>query len=200
MSQPSVTKIHLKITYLKFHSNFLWANELKKTLTYHTDVIECFARCFVKCKYFANTPCYQLYPCTNLTNTLTHWGHDKIPAILQTFSHSFFFKYKLFYFDPNFAEICSQESNPRVSRHYLDKLEQLTCLHSEIPPPPHDYPYYWPVHIGSQVKTRQSQSYKFKEFAKTFNFWILKKKTCSWHTFWSCLIRCANMKWIRWVL
>ena len=34
-------------------------------------------------------------------------------------------------------------------------------------PPPYDYPYYWPVHIGSQVKTRQSQSYKFKEFAKT---------------------------------
>ena len=32
---------------------------------------------------------------------------------------------------------------------------------------PHDYPYYWPVHIESQVKTRQSQSYKFKEFSKT---------------------------------
>ena len=44
------------------------------------------------------------------------------------------------------------------------------------PPPPHDYPHYWPVHIGSQVETRQSQSYKFKEFAKTSNFLILKKK------------------------
>ena len=30
--------------------------------------------------------------------------------------------------------------------------------------------------IGSQVKTRQSQSYKFKEFAKTSNHLILKKK------------------------
>ena len=36
---------------------------------------------------------------------------------------------------------------------------------------PHDYPYYWPAHI---VKTRQSQSYKFKVFAKTSNFLILK--------------------------
>ena len=43
------------------------------------------------------------------------------------------------------------------------------------PLPPHDYPYYWPVHIGSQVKTRQSQRYKFKEFAKTSKFWILKQ-------------------------
>ena len=34
---------------------------------------------------------------------------------------------------------------------------------------------YWPVHIGSQVKTRQSQSYKIKEFTKTSNFWILKQ-------------------------
>ena len=30
-------------------------------------------------------------------------------------------------------------------------------------------------HIGSQVKRRQSQSYKFKEFAKISNFWILKE-------------------------
>ena len=29
MPQPSITKIHLKITYLKFHSNFPGANELK---------------------------------------------------------------------------------------------------------------------------------------------------------------------------
>ena len=32
--------------------------------------------------------------------------------------------------------------------------------------------------------------------------WILKKKIYTWHTFWSCLIRCANMNWIQdqWVL
>ena len=30
-----------------------------------------------------------------------------------------------------------------------------------------------------------------------FELW---HKHYTWHTFWSCLIRCANMKWIRWVL
>ena len=41
-------------------------------------------------------------------------------------------------------------------------------------------PVFWgyPSHIGSQVKARQSQSYKFKEFASTSIFLILKKK---WH-------------------
>ena len=45
------------------------------------------------------------------------------------------------------------------------------------PSVPHDYPPCWPVHIRLKVKTRQSQNYKFKEFAKTSNFWILIKKT-----------------------
>ena len=36
-------------------------------------------------------------------------------------------------------------------------------------------------HIGSQVKRRQSQSYKFKEFAKISNFWILKQTLHSPH-------------------
>ena len=48
------------------------------------------------------------------------------------------------------------------------------------PPPPHGYRYYWPVHIGSQVKTKQSQSQKFKEFVKT-NFWILIKTLHATH-------------------
>ena len=55
--------------------------------------------------------------------------------------------------------------------------------------------------IGSQVKRTQSQSYIFKEFAKITNFWILKQTLHETHlTFWSCLIRCANMKWMPWVL
>ena len=45
-------------------------------------------------------------------------------------------------------------------------------------------------HIGSQVKRRQSQCSIFKEFK-------FKNKLYTWHTFWRCLIRCANMKWIR---
>ena len=40
------------------------------------------------------------------------------------------------------------------------------------PPPPHDYPYYWPVHIGVKIT---SKNYKLKEFAKTLNFFILNK-------------------------
>ena len=36
----------------------------------------------------------------------------------------------------------------------LLKLEQLERLRSEDTPRPHDYPYYWPPHIGSQVRTR----------------------------------------------
>ena len=60
------------------------------------------------------------------------------------------------------------------------------------PPPPHDYPYYWVI-VDPQVKRRQSQSYKVKEFAKISFCNKLYKR----HTFWSCLIRCANMKWIQ---
>ena len=44
---------------------------------------------------------------------------------------------------------------------------------------------------------RQSQSYKFEKFAKIFEFW---NGHYTRHTFWSCLIRCENMKWIRRVL
>ena len=43
------------------------------------------------------------------------------------------------------------------------ELEQIECLHSEIPPPPHDYPILV-IHIRSEVKTRQS--YKFKKMPK----------------------------------
>ena len=61
-----------------------------------------------------------------------------------------------------------------ICKYIQIKLEQLERQRSENTPAAHDYPYYWPVDIGSQVKTRQSQSYKFKEFAKTLR--ILKKK------------------------
>ena len=36
-------------------------------------------------------------------------------------------------------------------------------------------------HIGTQVKRRQSQSYKFKEFAKISNFWIWKQTLHATH-------------------
>ena len=78
------------------------------------------------------------------------------------------------------------------------QIERLCSEDTPTPTPsPHDYPYYILLsHIGSQVKRRQSQSYKFKGFAKIsiFLFW---NNHYTRHTFWSCLIRYANMKWIR---
>ena len=66
------------------------------------------------------------------------------------------------------------------------------------PPPPHDYPSHWvildPKSKEGKVKvTNLKNSPKF-EFFKFWNGHYTR------HTFWSCLIRCANMKWIRWVL
>ena len=45
------------------------------------------------------------------------------------------------------------------------KLAQLERLRSEIPPAAPWLPILV-IHIRSQVKTTQSQSYKFKKFAK----------------------------------
>ena len=66
------------------------------------------------------------------------------------------------------------------------------------PPPPHDYPYYWvildPKSEEDNVKvTNLKNSPKFQ----IFKFW---NKHYMRHTFWSCLIRCVNIKWIRWEL
>ena len=66
------------------------------------------------------------------------------------------------------------------------------------PPPPHDYPYHWgildPKSKEDSVKvTNLKNSPKFQ----IFEFW---NKHYTQHTLWTCLIRCANMKWIRWVL
>ena len=49
------------------------------------------------------------------------------------------------------------------------KLEQLERLRSEIHPATPWLPILV-IHIRSQVKTRQSQSYKFKKIAKNWNF------------------------------
>ena len=58
--------------------------------------------------------------------------------------------------------------------HTKRKLEQLERLRSEDTPATPWLPTLL-SHIGSQVKIRQSQSYKFKEFAKISNCWILKQ-------------------------
>ena len=54
------------------------------------------------------------------------------------------------------------------------KLEQLERLRSEIPPAAPCLPILV-IHIRPQVKTRQSQSYKFKKIAKNSNFEILQE-------------------------
>ena len=66
------------------------------------------------------------------------------------------------------------------------------------PPPPHDYPYHWVI-LDPKSKEDKVKVTNFKNSPKfqIFEFWNGHYMR---HTFWSCLIRCANMKWIRWVL
>ena len=78
----------------------------------------------------------------------------------------------------------------------ISKLEQLERLRSEDTPHrlmiTHTIESYW---IPSQKKTKSKlQIWRIRQ---NFKFW---NKHYMRHTFWSCLIRCANMKWIRWVL
>ena len=66
------------------------------------------------------------------------------------------------------------------------------------PQPPHDYPYYWVIldPKSKEDKVKVTNLKNLPKFQK-FKFW---NKHYTRHTFWSCLIRCANMKWIRRVL
>ena len=62
------------------------------------------------------------------------------------------------------------------------------------PLPPHDYPYHWVI-LDPKSKEDKVKVTNLKKSPK-FQFW---NGHYTRHTFWSCLIRCANMKWIRWV-
>ena len=66
------------------------------------------------------------------------------------------------------------------------------------PPPPHDYPYYWvildPKSKEDKIKVINLKNLPKLQIVKIWN------KHYTRHTFWSCLIRRANMKWIRRVL
>ena len=83
---------------------------------------------------------------------------------------------------------CLRDSSHR------NKLEQLERLNSEDNPAASWLPILL-SHTGSQVKRRQSQSYKFKEFAKTSNFWILKQTVHDTHLL-MLLDKMCNKKWI----
>ena len=59
----------------------------------------------------------------------------------------------------------------------------------------HPIESYW---IPSQKMTKSKlQILKIRQNFKFIKFW---NGHYTRHTIWSCLIRCANMKWIRWVL
>ena len=63
------------------------------------------------------------------------------------------------------------------------------------PPPPHEYPFYW-FTLDPKSKEDKVKVTNLKNLPKLqiFEFW---HKLYTQHTFWSCLIRCANMKWIQ---
>ena len=63
---------------------------------------------------------------------------------------------------------------------FRKKIEQLERLHSEIPPAASWLPILV-IHIRSQVKTRQSESYKLKKIAKNCNFEILQEPLYATH-------------------
>ena len=86
--------------------------------------------------------------------------------------------------------------NPDQCHHMGPQLEQLECLPSEdTPPPPHDYPYYWVI-LDPKSKQDKVKVTNLKNLPKVqiFEFW---NKLYMWHIFWSGLIKCVNMKWIR---
>ena len=68
----------------------------------------------------------------------------------------------------------------------------------EYPPLPHDYPYYrfiW----DPKPKQEEVKVTNFKKLPKVHILEFCKKLNTR-HTFWSCLKRYVNMKWIRLVL
>ena len=84
---------------------------------------------------------------------------------------------------------------------HTDKLKTKTTRTPAFwgyPPPPHDYPYYWVI-LDPKSKDDEVKVTNWKNLPKfqISKFW---NKRYTWHTFWSCWIRCANMKWIPRVL
>ena len=77
------------------------------------------------------------------------------------------------------------------------KLEQQNACVLRIPPP-HDYPYYWVI-LYPKSKDDRVKGTNLKNLPK-FHIFKVWNKLYTRHSFWSCLIICANMKWVRWVL
>ena len=87
----------------------------------------------------------------------------------------------------------------RLDRTYLEATRTTrTPAFWGYPPPPHDYPYH-SVTLDPKSKEDKVKVINLKNSPK-FEIFELWNGHYTRHTFWSCVIRCANMKWIRWVL
>ena len=82
-----------------------------------------------------------------------------------------------------------------IKRWCLLGSTRQTSLRFEIPTAPHDYPYYWFTLHPKSRKTKWKSQIKKKKWV-----WNFFNNLYTRHTFWSCLIRWVNMKWIRQVL
>ena len=129
----------------------------------------------------------------------------KITWNLETKSYNFpsFGKYPKLWYTGNWDRKSTLYQSAMANK---TKLKQLECLLSENspppppPPPPHTHTHthtHSPIlliHIGSQGKTRQSQNHNIiKKNCQKFDFYNFAKKYLP-HTFWSCLIKCVNIK------
>ena len=112
---------------------------------------------------------------------------------------------------PNFIKLASKKKCWYIKSICMNLVKRmpLVCGNSNTtrttrtpafwgyPPPPHDYPYHWVI-LDPKSKDAKVKVTNFKNSPKfQFEFW---NGHYTRHTFWSCLIRCANMKWIRSVL
>ena len=105
---------------------------------------------------------------------INSWGRDKIATISQTiFSNAF---------------------------SWMTRTTRTPAFWG-YPPPPHDYPYYEfildPKSNEDKVKVTNLKSLQSTVLQSTV---LTKDESPLTGSFWSCLIRCANMKWIRQIL
>ena len=91
---------------------------------------------------------------------------------LQPSDTSYAFMFKSSFVHVMACCLFSTEPSPEPTRTIR------TPLFWGYPLPPHDYPYYWVI---LDPKSKGEQSYKFKEFAKITNFWILKQTLHATH-------------------
>ena len=72
--------------------------------------------------------------------------------------------------------------------HLFEIMIHCTCQHGE----------YYPQNFHANQSTFHICNVQLEQLE--FLIFKFRNKLYTWHTFWSCLIRCANMKWIQWVL